>query len=457
MKAIGEFHQQHIVWAVLLDFIAFCLAFVVLANVIASCGNYTWYPFIILTVWSWTWFSGQTDYFWVFVLGMATALAEIIGKFPDEPLKSVKTGHAVAYHVFNGAVAVFALYVLNLFTAYPTDAGGHLKNVLAAGLGAMLVMRSKLFNIKVQGEDVSFGPEQVVKIFLSFMEEAIDRIRARNRINLLKPHVELLNFSKLTQFSEYMKTMMRSSQTRTMEQEKAFLANITAINDSTNGVVTERNKAFALGFVLLNAMGENFTIEVFENMPSDLRQIAPPATATPTLIDKLLFKASSPAEATQYYMTYGTDMSGARFRERLRWSEEQFRVMPAPSNGVLSKYRIIFNKPEDARRTGCANIVPDENENVEGVVYTLSKDQIHFLDNQAPGYQRKTVSVMVDNKPLDAEVYLATTTDDTLTADPIALNDVIKGAEEHKLSSAYIAKLQKFAATQHVDESTSSI
>ncbi len=151
-------------------------------------------------------------------------------------------------------------------------------------------------------------------------------------------------------------------------------------------------------------------------------------------------------------MAYGSDMSGARFRERLGWSEEQFRAMPTPGKSVLSKYRIVFNKPDASGRGGCANIVPDENEHVEGVLYNLSKDQIEFLDKQASGYTRKTVSVMVDSKALDAEVYLATEINDSLDADQVAVSDVIKGAEENNLTKEYITKLRTFCTGRSVKQ-----
>jgi|GEM_PF-1552351 len=448
---VKNFHHNHIIWAILLDLCVISFAIGIAANVIVQWGTYTWYVIVILVAFCWTVVSGDLDYFWVFLLGMATAFAEIIGKFPDEPLKSVKTSHAIFYHGLNGVIAVFALYVLRLFTAPPTDASGHLKNILAAGLGAMLVMRSKLFNLKIADEDVSFGPEQIIKIFLSFMEQAIDRIRSQNRIDFLKAQIEVLDFNQFDSIAEHVTAMMRSSQTRTTTQKEEFQQTIDQIG-SSKGPKSKRNKCYALGFQLLNAMGEGFAVEVFKNVPSDLRRIAPSTPATSGLFANLFARNVPPPEITQYYLAYGTDMSGARFRERLKWSGEEFAKIPEAKIGALDKYRIVFNKPDEGdRRVGCANIVPDEKENIEGVLYTLSKDQIQFLDKETPGYTRKTVSVMVDSKPLDAEVYLAKKTSDSLKPDPVAISDLIKGAEEHKLSSQYITKLQGFTTDPDVE------
>ena len=444
-KSIAEFHAKHPYVATLLDiFVVFPLVIGILGNVLPLLGNYTWYLVVTFTVLVWTWLLGDMDYFWVFTLGMATAFTEIIGKFRDEPLESVKTGHAVVYHIFNGVIAVFALYLLHLFTEPSTEPGDNVKKILVAGLGAMLVMRSKLFNIKVGGEDVSFGPEQIVKIFLSFMEEAIDRIRARDRIEFLKKYVEALRFDRFDNIADFLTAMLRSAQTRTMEQKAAFETKIKDIS-SQNGPKGNRNKCYALGFELLNAMGEDFALEVFQNMPSEVRDVAPTTPQATGLIDKLNLFKSSTSEDTQFYMAYGTDMSGARFRQRLKWSEEEFRKLPASKKSVLSNYRVVFNQPIAGTREGNVNIVPDENEKVEGVLYTLLKSQVEFLDTQAPGYDRKTVSVEADGKTVDAEVYLAQEIDDSLRPNAIAVSDVIKGAEEHGLSESYVQKLRTFA------------
>ena len=156
-QAIIEFHKSPGVIIFIVDFLVLCVV-VGLLTLAATLGNYVWYPASLLVVFLYAWLQGDVDYFWVFALGMCTAFAEIIGKFRDEPLQSVRTGHAILYHIFNGVIAMFALLVLEIFAGPPNDAGQHLRNVLTAGLGAMLIMRSKLFNIKMGGEEVSFRP-----------------------------------------------------------------------------------------------------------------------------------------------------------------------------------------------------------------------------------------------------------------------------------------------------------
>jgi hypothetical protein len=100
-------------------------------------------------------------YFFAFCIGGLTAFTEIITKFSDDPLKAFMTTQSVAYHVFNGVISVLALYVL-LVNGAPADSDiSRAQLVLAAGLGSMLLMRSKFFNVKVGNDEVAFGPEQL--------------------------------------------------------------------------------------------------------------------------------------------------------------------------------------------------------------------------------------------------------------------------------------------------------
>jgi len=109
--------------------------------------------------------TGGIPYFVAFMLGMATAFAEIIGKFRDEPLKAFRTPQALAYHTLNGLISVFALYILKISSVPLTTDMDKLKAILIAGLGSMLIMRSRLFNVKIGEEEMAFGPDQIIKIW----------------------------------------------------------------------------------------------------------------------------------------------------------------------------------------------------------------------------------------------------------------------------------------------------
>ncbi len=151
---------------------------------------YVAYIMVLVLVWMSSPYEGASHerlYFYTFLLGFITAFTEILGKFKDEPLRALETIQGFLYHVFNGAVAAFSFYMLQVFDAVAlTTEGDRVKAVFFAGLGSMVIMRSKLFTARIDDEDVAIGPEQVIKVFFHFMEQAIDRVRAQARIDLVK-------------------------------------------------------------------------------------------------------------------------------------------------------------------------------------------------------------------------------------------------------------------------------
>jgi hypothetical protein len=69
-------------------------------------------------------------------------------------------------------------------------------------------------------------------------------------------------------------------------------------------------------------------------------------------------------------------MGSRKFRDRMGWQdveETKFREATAPRKSTLNGYSLIFNKPTSEERSakGLANIVPDPDATVEGVLLHL--------------------------------------------------------------------------------------
>lgn len=75
-----------------------------------------------------------------------------------------------------------------------------------------------------------------------------------------------------------------------------------------------------------------------------------------------------------YYFAYGSNMNEQRMIERgVNWKSKE--------NGVLKGYRFIINKKSQKNPSiGFANIIRDENSEVEGIIYEVTYDDILKLD-----------------------------------------------------------------------------
>lgn len=424
--------------------VAALFGFSILSAIAQTYGVITWYFITLVVAMIFAWVSGGLLYAYAFALGMVTAFAEIIGTFSDEPIKALKTPHALFYHLLNGAIAAFALRVLFLNDVPMTMPLDQLKVVLAAGLGSMLVMRSKLFNIKVGDEDVAFGPEQIIKVFFRYMQEAIDRVRAQSRIEFVTARMNNVDFKKVYDYSI---TMLQSSQVLEKDHLDALKAEIEKIRDGDPE--DTQLKSYRLGFILQKRMGEDFVNKLFEKTVNEWMIRAPVAETKKDeglgLVAKFPFLAKK--EDTVNYFAYGSSMSTRRFSERLGWSDSnvaQWIPTTRPRKCDLKGYRLIFNKPDSTNSlAGTANIIKDEKGNVEGVLYQLTKAAVDFLDRSEGGYRRESIKVLLDGTEEQALTYIATSTQDGLKPTKEYLDLVVQGGKEHGLRQTYIAELEK--------------
>jgi hypothetical protein len=399
-----------------------------------------WYLIVCLVAAGVAFATHNSIYFFVFMLGMLTAAAEIIGKFRDEPIKALSTTQGFFYHIFNGLVAVFALYVVLLYNVSSSTPLDRLKIVVTAGLGSMLVMRSKLFNIKVGNEDVSFGPDQIVKVYFRFMEEAIDRVRASARIEFVKKIMDNLNFGNVCIYTQ---TMLDSAQTLSKDDAQKLKDSIKAIKDQSADLQLQ---SYSLGFLILNEMGEDFLTRLFAQRPTDwLIRAEIPQGKQEGILEKIPFLVTK--DDSVRFFAYGSSMSTRKFREQMGWEESdaaKFIELTSPKKACLKGYRLVFNKPAigSLDQEGSANLVPDPNGKVEGVLYRVSKTAFEFLDKRQMGYRRETVKVAEDGHEVEAQAYIAEQIRDGLNPSGAYLKDLLASAQQWQLSQEYLDTLK---------------
>ena len=73
------------------------------------------------------------------------------------------------------------------------------------------------------------------------------------------------------------------------------------------------------------------------------------------------------------YFAFGSNMNAARMHERLGWSPQCFAA-------TLPNHRLLFNKQVPSGRWCVANIEPVPGQEVEGIVYTVKQQDLHFWD-----------------------------------------------------------------------------
>lgn len=229
------------------------------------------------------------DLFWWFlalVIGTGTALVELLSRYRDEPFKVIAQSHfAWIYLALNGVLALGAYWVL-LTSDWAADATqvDRLGLSISAGLGAAVVLRSRVFTARLGDEQVSIGPGYVVDQLLAIIDRQIDRRRALQRVQIVVEAMDCKDFEKAKTFASTMITGSR--QNLTLQEQKDLAAQIREVQDRRIG---DQEKAYALGFILLDFMGEEFLDEIARRLPTlslpgepELRELPPSITTTAT-------------------------------------------------------------------------------------------------------------------------------------------------------------------------------
>lgn len=204
-------------------------------------------------------------------ISLLVASSELFTKFKDEPFK-ILTKHKVSwfYLLFNAFIASFCLYMLTQTTIFGTSESEILKAALTAGFGSTILMRSKFMKVNINGKEIAVGPELIINVYLETLERKIDRDRALIRKNVVEHCMSEIDFHKARGYAET--TIIASLQNATPERIKHLMDEIKKIESSHQ--MGEKEKSFALGYLVMNIMGEDFLQELFNdhNKEEFLRQ-----------------------------------------------------------------------------------------------------------------------------------------------------------------------------------------
>lgn len=203
------------------------------------------------------------------LLSLLLATAELFTKFQDEPLKVVTRYNAWLYMLLNMAIAALTLYILtqtDLFGTAQQFSG--IKAAFTAGLGSATLMRSKFLKIDLNGKEAAIGPEVIINVFLETLERNIDRDRALIRRQFVEQYMADIDFTKAKDY--VVQTIIGSSQADSPEDTARLMEDAENI---ANSPVGEIEKGYALGYLVLDKMGEKFLKSLFneENKQRFLR------------------------------------------------------------------------------------------------------------------------------------------------------------------------------------------
>lgn len=145
-------------------------------------------------------------------------------------------------------------------------------------------------------------------------------------------------------------------------------------------------------------------------------------------------------DSVLYYFGYGSNLDETYFKQ---WTPSAKRVTTAR----LPNYEIQFRKYSTDLEGGISSIVPKPGGLVQGVVYTIKKEEIEALDilEDVPLgiYNRETFKVVApDGKWYNADLYYVANPKGPFTPSLKYLGYMIKGAKAQGINQPWIDYLE---------------
>ena len=213
---------------------------------------------------------------WVLValLGAFVGMAELASRYRDEPTKALFTKPAMLYMSLNALASVAAL-PLSRSLVPPQSVDGHVDwhHVLAAGFGAMVLLRSSVFRVRVGGHDgshdVDVGPSTLLQSVIDAADRAVDRVRAQERAWTVARVMENVAFDKaLLALPPYLCALMQNLNSGDQDDFTEQIAKI------RTGQESEQTKLLRLGLLAMNHMGEGVLRAAVDSLAVEIRHAA---------------------------------------------------------------------------------------------------------------------------------------------------------------------------------------
>lgn len=146
-----------------------------------------------------------------------------------------------------------------------------------------------------------------------------------------------------------------------------------------------------------------------------------------------------------YYFAYGSNMSRSQMKSRCPDSK-------LIGSGVLKSYRLDFLEFSNRWQGGCADVIPDPNSEVWGLVYKISTADIDRLDKFEGNLIFYTRAALVidlnESNKLTAEVYMLVNKKFFIPPTKEYLDILVEAANTFNFPAKYQKMLKKVKAAE---------
>lgn len=187
-------------------------------------------------------------------IGSLVGVTELISRYKDQPGALLLVPSAWFYAILNACASVVALYLMRVFdwqSAGSDPASAAVIQIALASLGAMAVLRTSIFNVKIEGNLVPIGPSALLMTFLAAADRGVDRVQSRRRSSYITGIMQGVSFEKARiALPTYCLSLMQNISSAEQQDLRKSVDSLAATDD-----LTDTQKAASLGVMLMNVVG----------------------------------------------------------------------------------------------------------------------------------------------------------------------------------------------------------
>ncbi len=209
------------------------------------------------------------------LLGTLVGVTELIARYKDSPTAALNSLPGYFYIAVNTLVSFIVFWLLQTerlkLGLSPDDTlAPTLTRVLLAGVGAMALLRTAVFTLRVKDSDIAIGPAALLQVILAAADRECDRQRAGPRAKRVKAIMRGVSFARAR--TALLAHCMALMQNLSADEQSALQQATEAL---ASRAMSEEVKAYNLGLFLMNYVGEDVLAQAVEALGS-LIQGPPP-------------------------------------------------------------------------------------------------------------------------------------------------------------------------------------
>ena len=223
---------------------------------------------------------------WIIVagLGFLVGMSDLLSRYRDAPTAVLRTVPALVYQAINAIASVAALLAARGFGWISTNPSvtsneSHWLQILAAGLGAMALLRTSL-TFRAGDRAVSIGLSTILEVILNSVDSSVDRVRGRSRDRVIRRVMRGISFDRAYEaLPAYCIALM---QRLPPADQKRLTDSIAAIATRKSPGFPDSIRARLLGLEIMNVMGEGILAAAVESLQEEVKAggTPPPAPGT---------------------------------------------------------------------------------------------------------------------------------------------------------------------------------